>query len=131
MRELGLHAAKVSPFADWEVITMEALVMMEQMNAARKLYDDTVDLYVRELGVRPSKKLQEKQRIQVSFYLLLGAAAVTGCLCSTLGAFLVCLAVGIAGLLGALCYKRIRVLFPLCACCVPCAAYALIYLLLE
>ena len=65
MRELGLHAAKVSPFADWEVITMEALVMMEQMNAARKLYDDTVDLYVRELGVRPSKKLQEKMGLQI------------------------------------------------------------------
>lgn len=65
MRELGLHASKVSPFADWEVVTMEALVMMEQMNAARKLYDDTVDLYMRELGVRPSKKLQEKMGLQL------------------------------------------------------------------
>lgn len=64
MRELGLHASKVSPFADWEVITMEALVMMEQIKAARKLYDDTVDLYVSELGVRPSKKLQEKMGYQ-------------------------------------------------------------------
>lgn len=65
MRELGLHATKVSPFADWEVVTMEALVMMEQTNAARKLYDDTVDLYMREMGVRPSKKLQEKMGLQI------------------------------------------------------------------
>lgn len=65
MKELGVHASGVSPFADWEVVTMEALVMMEQRNAARRLYDDTVDLYVREMGVRPSKKLQEKMGLQI------------------------------------------------------------------
>lgn len=59
MKELGLHAAKVSPFADWEVVTMEALVSMGQTGAARKLYDDTVALYIEEQGVRPSKKLLE------------------------------------------------------------------------
>lgn len=65
MKELGIYAAKVSPFADWEVITMEALVMMEQLNEARKLYDDTVELYLREQGVRPSAKLFEKMGAQV------------------------------------------------------------------
>lgn len=77
------------------------------------------------------KRIQEKQRMAVSFYFLLGAVAVTGCLCSTLGAFLVSLAVAVAGLLGALCYKRIRMLFLLAACCMPCVVYAVIYLFLE
>ena len=57
MKDLGIHAAQVNPFADWEVITMEAQVQMGQMKAARKLYDDTVDYYVREQGIRPSRRL--------------------------------------------------------------------------
>lgn len=60
MKALGLYAARVSPFADWEVVTMEALAAMGQMTAARRLYEETVDLYIREQGVRPSKKLLEK-----------------------------------------------------------------------
>lgn len=73
------------------------------------------------------KKMQEKERIPVSHFFLLAAVAITGCLCSTLGALLVCLAVGIAGVLGAFCYKRFGVLFPMAACCVPCLAYAFLY----
>lgn len=77
------------------------------------------------------KKLQQKERIPVSFYFLMGAVTVTGCLCSTLGALLMCMAVGIAGLLGAVCYKRLRVLFPLAVCCVPCVVFAFLYLVID
>lgn len=117
-------------FGNYSIYTAENFLIARSRQGKAALANIVIPFLV-FLMLLLLKKLQEKQRIQVSFYLLLGAAAVTGCLCSTLGAFLVCLAVGIAGLLGALCYKRIRVLFPLCACCVPCAAYALIYLLLE
>lgn len=57
MEELGIHAARISPLADWEVVTMEALVSQERYEEARKLYDDTVDLYFREQGVKPSPKM--------------------------------------------------------------------------
>ncbi|HBA48746.1 MAG TPA: hypothetical protein DCZ91_13300 [Lachnospiraceae bacterium] len=77
------------------------------------------------------KKIQQKERIQVSFYFLMGAVAMTGCLCSTLGALLMCMALGIAGLLGAVCYKRLPVLFPLAACCVPCVVFAFLYLVID
>lgn len=66
MRELGVHASRVSPFADWEVVTMEALVQMGQVSAAKKLYDDTVDYYMREQGVRPSKKLLTAMGAQIN-----------------------------------------------------------------
>ena len=46
-------------------------------------------------------------------YLLLGAAAVSACLCSTLGALIVCMGVGIVGILGAVSYKRPGVLAPM------------------
>ena len=59
MKELGAYVCHISPFADWEVITMEALVSMGWMSEARKLYDDTMELYMQEQGCRPSKKLME------------------------------------------------------------------------
>ncbi|MDO4990553.1 MAG: BTAD domain-containing putative transcriptional regulator [Eubacteriales bacterium] len=57
MEELGTYAAKVDPLADWEPITMEALASMGRYEEARKLYEDTVDYYFNEQGLRPSKKL--------------------------------------------------------------------------
>lgn len=57
MEELGVYAAKVDPLADWEPITMEALASMGRYEEARKLYEDTVDYYFNEQGLRPSKKL--------------------------------------------------------------------------
>ena len=59
MEELGLYAARVSPLADWEAVTMEALISMGRYTAARKLYDDTVELYLQELGLKPSPRLME------------------------------------------------------------------------
>lgn len=60
MRELGIFAAKVDPLADWETITMEALASLGKYEEARKLYEDTVDYYLTEQGLRPSKKLMEQ-----------------------------------------------------------------------
>lgn len=59
MKELGVYVSRISPYADWETVTMEALVSLGWMADARKLYDETVEAYVREQGFRPSKKLME------------------------------------------------------------------------
>ena len=59
MEELGCYAARTDPLADWETVTMEALAAMGRYEDARKLYDDTVQLYFNEQGLRPSKKLME------------------------------------------------------------------------
>lgn len=60
LEELGSYAAKVDPLADWEPVTMEALVSMGRYEEARKLYEDTVDYYFNEQGLRPSKKLMDQ-----------------------------------------------------------------------
>ena len=60
LEELGLYAAKVDPLADWEPLTMEALASMGRYEEARKLYEDTVDYYFNEQGLRPSRKLMEQ-----------------------------------------------------------------------
>lgn len=60
LEELGLRAAKIDPLADWETLTMEALVSLGRYDEARKLYDDTVQFYFNEEGLRPSKKMLEQ-----------------------------------------------------------------------
>ncbi len=77
------------------------------------------------------KKMKEEERISVKLYLLLFAVSASGCLCTTLGALIVGLAVGIVGLLGAVSYKRPGVLLPMAACCSPCVCYALLFLFLN
>ncbi len=59
MEELGAYAAAINPLSDWETVTMEALVAMGRYEDARRLYDDTVDLYFREQGLRPSARMME------------------------------------------------------------------------
>lgn len=77
------------------------------------------------------QKLQAKEKISKAYYLMVLAAAVTGCLCSTLGALLVCMLLGIVGLLGTFCYKTRRFLLPMAGCCIPCVVYAFLYLFLK
>lgn len=57
MEELGLHAARVHPLANWETVTMEALAASGKTAEARKFYDDTVSFYFQEQGMRPSGRL--------------------------------------------------------------------------
>lgn len=59
MKELGEYATAISPLSDWETVTMEALVAMGRYEDARKLYNDTVDLYFQEQGLRPSGRMME------------------------------------------------------------------------
>nr|WP_304579437.1 BTAD domain-containing putative transcriptional regulator [uncultured Acetatifactor sp.] len=59
MEELGIYATAINPLSDWETVTMEALVAMGRYEDARRLYDDTVDLYFQEQGLRPSSRMME------------------------------------------------------------------------
>ncbi len=59
MEKLGLYAARVLPLADWETVTMEALVALGREEEAGRLYDDTVEMYFQEQGLRPSERLME------------------------------------------------------------------------
>ena len=74
--------------------------------------------------------MQENQLISLGYWILLGATMTAGCLCSTLGALLVCMLIGVTGLCAAVCYKKWKFLFPMAACCVPCVVYAGLYLIL-
>ncbi len=59
MESLGYYASKLHPLENWEIVTMEALTAMGRYDDAVKLYEDTVDLYFREEGLKPSGRLME------------------------------------------------------------------------
>ena len=60
MEALGQYASRIDPLADWEIVTMEALVSLNRAREARKLYDTTVQYYFNEQGLHPSKRLLEQ-----------------------------------------------------------------------
>lgn len=74
------------------------------------------------------KRLEKQEKLSAGFYLLLFSAIMTGCLCSTLGALLICMLMGIVGLLGAALYRKWKHLMPMALCCAPCIFYAVLYL---
>ncbi len=76
------------------------------------------------------RQLQEGGAASLKYYVLLAAANGAGCLCSTMGALLCCMLVGIAGLCGAVAYKRWKMLIPMAFCCIPNVCYAFLYLVL-
>ena len=59
MEKLGRYASRIEPLSNWEVITMEALAATGRYEDAIKLYDDTVTYYMREQGLKPSKRMME------------------------------------------------------------------------
>lgn len=52
-------STKLDPLADWETVTMEALVFQGRDEDAIKLYESTMELYFQEQGLHPSQRLME------------------------------------------------------------------------
>lgn len=77
------------------------------------------------------EKLQLNRKLSWRYWILLTATMTTGCLCSTMGALLVCLLIALTGACAAWCYRKWTILLPLAASCIPCVVYALLYLLLN
>ena len=75
------------------------------------------------------QRLEAGKKSSLSYWALLAAVLMTGCLCTTMGALLCCMLLAVAGACAAVCYRNWKVLLPLAACCVPCVVCAVIYLL--
>lgn len=76
-------------------------------------------------------QLGEMRRINAQTWLLLFAVLSSCCLCSTLGALICCVLVGIGGICMAFTYKKWRFLIPMALCCSPCVLYAGMYMLFK
>ncbi len=117
-------------FGDYSFSGMENF-MIARTHQGKAVLGSIVIPFLLCLSMVLLRRLQKKEAVPVQLYLLYGLVAMTGCMCSTLGALLVCMAVGIVGILGAVCYKRLKILTPLALSCIPCICYAVVYLILS
>lgn len=77
------------------------------------------------------RQIDEGKAVYRRYYLLLAAAVVSACLCSTMGALLGCMLIGVAGIVGFFLYRDWKRLLPLILSCLPGIGYAVLYLLLT
>lgn len=59
LEDLGLYAAKVYPFSEWETLTMEALIAMCKYDDAIRFYEETSEYYMSVMGLRPTQRMQD------------------------------------------------------------------------
>lgn len=117
-------------FGDYSIYTVENFMIARSRQGKAALGSIVIPFLFLVLLLL-LQKLQAKERVPASLYLLFAAVAVSACLCSTLGAVVICMPIGIVGALGGICYRRLKILPPLAACCLPCAGFALLYLFLA
>ena len=116
-------------FGNYSIQTVENF-MIARSRQGKAALGSIVIPFVLLLLLLLCEKLGEKQKIPSTLYLTLLAAAAAGCLCTSIGAFLLCLLVSMVGLATALGYKRYMILLPLAAACAPCVCVAFLYLIL-
>lgn len=117
-------------FGNYSIYTMENF-MVARSRQGKAALGSVVIPFVMLLLLILCEKLRQKQEVSPKYYLLLTAAAFAGCLCSTIGALLLCMLVGVTGITAAFANRRYRILFPLAAACVPCVCFAMLYLVLT
>ena len=57
--EVSTYAARVDPFSEWEVLTLEALGRLGRFDQTESFYRNTVDAYVKEYGGRANSYVRE------------------------------------------------------------------------
>ena len=117
-------------FGNYSIYTVENF-MIARSGQGKAVLGSIVIPFVVLLLLILCEKLSQRQKVPPKFYLLLAATAFTGCLCSTMGALLLCMLVGVTGITAALVNRCYRMLLPMAAACVPCVCFAVLYLVLT
>jgi len=117
-------------FGDYSIYTPENFMIARSRQGKAALCSIVIPFVIYLLLVWV-QSLQDGRKIPFPHYALLAAAMFAGCLCSTLGAVLVCMLVVVAGVTAAVCYRKKYVILPLAVCCIPCVFYGCLYLTLS
>lgn len=115
-------------FGDYSMYTPEKFLIARSRQGKAALCAMIIPFLIFLLLVL-MEKLEEKQRISLGYWCVLLCSLTAACLCSTLGAVLTCMLVGVTGLCGVVCYRRWKILIPMVLCCIPCVVEALLYLM--
>lgn len=117
-------------FGDYSFYTAENFMIARSRQGKAALGNIIVPVLI-YLLILLLEKVQEGLKVGWRFWGLLAGAVIAGCLCSTLGALLACMLVGVTGLCAAVCYKKWKILIPMALCCIPAAGFAFLYMFLE
>ena len=115
-------------FGDYSFYTMENFMLARSRQGKSALGSIVLPMLLFLLFVLMDR-LSEQKKSGAAYWALLFCTLAAGCLCSTMGAFLMSLFVAVAGLCAAVSFRCWRVLPPLALCCVPCVCFALLYLM--
>ena len=116
-------------FGDYSFYTMENFMIARSRQGKAALGSIVIPVLFLLLLLL-LEKVQENEKISVSYWILLALSVTAACLCSTLGALLVAMLMGITAVCGAVCYRKWKLLAPTAFCCAPCVAFAVLYLML-
>lgn len=117
-------------FGDYSFYTVENFMIARSRQGKAALGSIVIPVFLLLLLLL-LRKLQEGGEAPLQYFVLLAAANMSGCLCSTMGAMLCCMLVGIVGVCGAMVYKKWKILIPMAFCCLPNVCYAFLYLVLD
>ncbi len=117
-------------FGDYSLYTVENFMIARSRQGKAALGSIVIPVTI-YLFLLILEKVQENSKAGLMLWLLLLSCVFTGCMCSTLGAVLLCMVIGVTGACAAVCYKKWKILIPMALCCIPAVCYAAIYLLAE
>ncbi len=117
-------------FGDYSLYSVENFMIARSRQGKAALGSIVIPVAV-YLFLLILERVQDNRRVEWILWLLLLCCVFTGCLCSTLGAVLLCMITGVTGICAAVCYKRWRILIPMALSCIPAVCYAIIYVLAE
>lgn len=113
-------------FGDYSMYTAERFMLARSRQGKAALGSAILPMLIYLMFVMLDK-LQEDRKHRIRDWILLSSVMFAGCLCSTMGGFLLCMMVALTGICALGVYRKWKVLIPLAVCCLPCAFYVLIY----
>lgn len=122
---LGFTALLVI-FGDVSIYTAENFMIARSRQGKAALGSIVIPMVIL-LFLRILERCREERRPGAALWLLLAATVTAGCLCSTMGTFLMCLFLGILGLCGAVSYRSFGLLWRTALCCLPALFFAGLY----
>lgn len=75
--------------------------------------------------------LEKGKRLGMNYWHLLAAVMLAGCLCSTLGTFLLCMLAGLTSLCAVFCYKKLSFVMKMGLCMLIPVGFAVIYFMMD
>jgi hypothetical protein len=117
-------------FSDYSISSPENFLIARTRQGKATL-GNLVFPFMIYLILRILKRMDKEEKIELRLWFLLTASVITGCLCSTMGALLCGLMLGVAGICGAICYRKWKFLIPMALCCLPVLFYGILYIRLT